>query len=135
NRQWTCDVNGAACAAAGRNQPANSVLSPDRKRAAFIRNFDLWVRDIATGKDIQLTHDGIKDFGYATDNAGWTKSERPVLLWSPDSRKIATFQHDARGVREMYLLRTGVGHPDLEAWKYPMPGDTNIFKIQRVIID
>ena len=114
---------------------ARSVLSPDGKRAAFIRNYNLWVRDIVTGKETQLTKDGAKDFGYATDNAGWTKSERPVLLWSPDSRKIATFQHDARGVREMYLLRTGVGHPDLEEWKYPMPGDTNIFKIQRVIID
>src|SRR5262245_37712531 len=114
---------------------ARSVLSPDGKRAAFIRNYNLWVRDIATGKETQFTKDGVKDFGYATDNAGWTKSDRPVLLWSPDSKKIATFQHDARGVGEMYLVRTGVGHPNLEAWKYPLPGDTNIFKIQRVIID
>ena len=114
---------------------ARSVLSPDGKRAAFIRDYNLWVRDIGTGKAIQLTKDGVKDFGYATDNAGWTKSDRPVLLWSPDSKKIATFQHDARGVREMYLVHTAIGHPDLEAWKYPLPGDPNIFKIQRVIID
>jgi len=114
---------------------ARSVLSPDGKRAAFIRDYNLWVRDAATGKETQLTKDGVKDFGYATDNAGWTKSDRPVLLWSPDSRKIATFQHDARGVREMYLVHTEVGHPDLEAWKYPLPGDMNIFRIQRVIID
>jgi len=114
---------------------ARSVLSPDGKRAAFIKDYNLWVRDTATGKETQLTKDGVKDFGYATDNAGWTKSDRPVLLWSPDSKKIATFQHDARGVRDMYLVRTAVGHPDLEAWKYPMPGDLNIFTIQRVIID
>ena len=77
----------------------------------------------------------MKDFGYATDNAGWIRSDRPVLLWSPDSKKIATFQHDGRGVGEMYLVHTAVGHPELEAWKYPLPGDENIFKIQRVIID
>ena len=76
-----------------------------------------------------------KDFGYATNNAGWTKSDRPVLLWSPDSRKIATFQHDARGVGEMYLVETKVGHPVLQEWKYPLPGDAKIFMIQRVIID
>jgi dipeptidyl aminopeptidase/acylaminoacyl peptidase len=115
--------------------PPNSVLSPDRKRAVFIRNFNLWVRNLATGGDTQLTKDGIKDFGYATDNAGWTRSDTPVVSWSPDSRRIATFQHDGRGVGEMYLADTRVGHPRLEAWKYPLVGDEKIFQIQRVIID
>src|SRR5499426_3206070 len=136
NRQWTCDVHGAKCTTVNRtSQPPNSILSPDGKRAAFIRDFNLWVRDMTTGKETQLTEDGVKDFGYATDNAGWTRSERPVLLWSPDSKKIATFQHDGRGSGEMYLVHTAVGHPTLEAWKYPLPGDAKIFEIQRVIID
>ena len=47
-----------------------------------------------------------KSFGYATDNAGWTHSDRPILVWSPDSKKIATFQQDERGVGEMYLVST-----------------------------
>jgi dipeptidyl aminopeptidase/acylaminoacyl peptidase len=111
------------------------VLSPDKKRAAFIRDFNLWLRDIATGKETQLTSDGVKDFGYATDNAGWVHSDRPILLWSPDSKKIATFQQDQRGVGEMYLVETKVGHPKLEAWKYPLPGDNVVTTIQRVIID
>lgn len=110
-------------------------VSPDGKRAAFIRNYNLWARDIATGRETQLTTDGQKDFGYATDNAGWVKSDRPVLVWSPDSRKIATFQQDERGVGEMYLVNTKVGHPELQAWKYPLPGDSLIAMIQRVVID
>jgi dipeptidyl-peptidase-4 len=91
------------------------VLSPDGKRSAFIRAYNLWVRDVATGRETQLTTDGIKEFGYATDNAGWIRSDNPILLWSPDSRKIATFQQDERGVGEMYLVNTKVGHPDLQA--------------------
>ncbi len=109
-------------------------VSPDGKLGAFIRDYNLWVRDLSTGEETQLTKDGIKDFGYATNNAGWIKSERPVLLWSPDSKKIATFQHDGRKVGEMYLVTTNVGHPKLEAWKYPLPGDDSIFQIHRVII-
>jgi dipeptidyl aminopeptidase/acylaminoacyl peptidase len=109
-------------------------ISPDGKLAAHIKDYNLWVRDIATGKDIQVTFDGQKDFGYATNNAGWTKSEVPVLLWSPNSNKIATFQHDGRGVGEMYLYDTKVGHSKLEAWKYPLPGDSLIFRIDRVVI-
>jgi len=68
------------------------VTSPDQKKGAFIRNDNLWVREVASGEETQLTTDGVKDFSYALDNAGGEKSGRPILLWSPDSKKIATFQ-------------------------------------------
>jgi dipeptidyl aminopeptidase/acylaminoacyl peptidase len=120
----------------GRRRAAGSVvISPDGKLAAFIKDWNLWVRNLDTGKETQLTTDGVENFGYATDNAGWTQSDRPVLLWSPDSKKIATFQQDQRQTGDMYLVSTNVGHPKLEAWKYPLPGDANVTTIQRVVIE
>ena len=133
--QWTCDVGGARCDSKQRPQGPPFVLSPDGKRAAFIRNYNLWIRETASGKETQLTRDGVKEYGYATDNAGWIHSDNAILLWSPDSKKIATFQQDERGTGEMYLVSTAVGHPKLEAWKYPLPGDPKIFMIERVVID
>ena len=115
--------------------PRNEILSPDGQYVAFIRNWNLWLREVATGKEIALTTDGIENFGYATDNAGWTHSDRPILSWSPDSKKIATFQQDQRHVNDMYLVKTQVGAPELQAWKYPLPGDSAIIQIHRVIID
>lgn len=144
DRDWQCDLQSLKCTAQPRLTTTASVftrglgldvLSPDKKRAAFIRDFNLWVRDVASGKEKQLTTDGVRDFGYATDNAGWIRSDRPVILWSPDSKKIATFQQDQRGVGEMYLANTKVGHPELQSWKYPLPGDSVMTTIQRVIID
>lgn len=111
------------------------IVSPDGKKAAFIKDWNLWVRDLASKQETQLTFDGVKDFGYATDNAGWTHSDRPILLWSPDSKKIATFQQDQRHVNDMYLVSTNVGAPKLQSWKYPLPDDKEIILIQRVIID
>ncbi|HYL78103.1 MAG TPA: DPP IV N-terminal domain-containing protein [Bryobacteraceae bacterium] len=144
-RRFKCDLSGAQCVAdnstgerRGRGVTAatrTDVPSPDKKTTAFIRDFNLWIRDVATGKETRLTTDGVKDFGYATDNAGWASSDRPILLWSPDSKKIATYQQDQRGVGEMYLVSTKVGHPELRAWKYPLPGDEVVTTIQRVIID
>ena len=135
-KRWTCDLQGTACTSADRPaRLANSVLSPDGKLAAFIRDYNLWVRDVATGADKQLTTDGIKDYGYATDNAGWIRSDSPVLVWSPDSKKIATFQQDQRKTGEMYLVNTVAGHPTLSAWKYPLPGDEFITMIERVVIE
>lgn len=137
-QHWNCDLQVGHCAVG--TKPAEGAappeeLSPDGKHAAFIRDYNLWVRDVASGKETQLTTDGVKDFGYVTDNAGWIHSDRPILLWSPDSKKIATFQQDQRGVGEMYLVETKVGHPVLQAWKYPLPGDAVVTTIQRVIID
>jgi dipeptidyl aminopeptidase/acylaminoacyl peptidase len=137
DRRFTCDAAATRCTAGTRTPEPdrNVVVSPDGRLGAFIRAHNLWVRELATGRETQLTRDGTEDFGYATNNAGWTKSDRPVLAWSPDSKKIATFQHDGRNVGEMYLVNTTVGHPTLEAWKYPLPGDEHIFTMQRVVID
>src|ERR1039458_7359680 len=157
DKSWKCDRQGVACAidpnpapavpaggarggrggrgGGGRGGPGAGALSPDNKSSVFIRDYNLWMRDVANNKETQLTTDGEKDFGYSTDNAGWTFSNNAVVLWSPDSKKIATFQQDQRGVGEMYLVNTTVGHPTLQAWKYPLPGDKIVTTIQRVVID
>ena len=112
----------------------NEHVSPNGKLAAYIEHYNLWIRDLNTNKSIQLTFDGKQDYGYATNNAGWIKNDGAVLKWSPNSDKIATFQQDARAVGMMYLTSSNVGHPRLEAWKHPLPGDAEIFTIERVII-
>lgn len=118
-----------------RRSGGDEVLSPDGKKSILIKEYNLFVKDIASGQLTQLTTDGIKDYGYATDNAGWKHSDAPILRWSPDSKKIATFQQDQRNSKDMYLVTTNVGAPKLEAWKYPLPGDKEIATIRRVIID
>jgi dipeptidyl aminopeptidase/acylaminoacyl peptidase len=146
-KKWSCDLTTYACTpdnstlvtparSEGRQRRGgDEVLSPDGSRAAFIKEYNLWMRDVKTNELTQLTTDGIKDFGYATDNAGWKSGDGPVLLWSPDSKKIATFKQDQRNVSDMYLVTTNVGKPILKSWKYPLPGDKEIATIQRVVID
>ena len=153
-RRWSCDTQGTRCAVAGEalggqrtggrgagggrvrvGAGAAVPTSPDGRRVAFIRDWNLWVRDGATNQERPLTADGVPNFGYATDNAGWRSSDRAIVLWSPDSRKIATFQQDERRVGDMYLVDTRVGHPVLKSWKYPLPGDGVVAMLHRVIID
>ncbi|MEO5942600.1 MAG: DPP IV N-terminal domain-containing protein, partial [Ferruginibacter sp.] len=118
-----------------KNSFRDNTISPDGKWKAYINNYNLWVKNTASGDKKQLTTDGEKDYGYATDNAGWTHSENAIVRWSPDSKKIATFKQDERNVGEMYLVSTNVGHPKLEQWKYPLPGDSVVAMIDRVIIN
>ncbi|MGH7617629.1 MAG: DPP IV N-terminal domain-containing protein, partial [Gemmatimonadaceae bacterium] len=141
-KRVSCTADTAQCSAASDDRAGGrgggrvpETTSPDGKKAAFIRDWNLWVRDVATNRETQVTRDGVKDFGYATDNAGWIHTDMAILAWSPDSKKIATYQQDQRGTGEMYLVRTKVGHPELSAWKYPLVGDSVITMIQRVIVD
>jgi dipeptidyl aminopeptidase/acylaminoacyl peptidase len=140
-RQWKCELQNYQCTqdvSLNKNDyrgDRNEVLSPDGTKSAFIKDYNLWVKDLPTGKETQLTTDGVKNFGYSTDNAGWKHSNAAILRWSPDSKKIATFQQDERKVGNMYLVTTNVGHPELKQWKYPLPGDSNVIMIQRVIIN
>ncbi|HKU79689.1 MAG TPA: DPP IV N-terminal domain-containing protein, partial [Rhodanobacteraceae bacterium] len=135
-KDYLCDAALKACAestAKGGDEPG--VRSPDDKSEAFVRDWNLWVRDVATGKETQLTTDGTKDYGYATQNAGWIHGSGAIVRWSPDSKKIATYRQDQREVGEMYTVDTRVGHPKLDAWKYPLPGDHKVFMIEPVVID
>jgi dipeptidyl-peptidase 4 len=131
-KRYLCDLAGNPRCLETDREPG--IVSPDGKLEAFIRGWNLWVRNTATGRETQLTFDGIRDFGYATDNAGWRQSKRPVLDWSPDSSEIATYQQDQRQAGEMYLVSTHVGHPVLKRWKYPVPGDAHVLMIEPVVI-
>jgi hypothetical protein len=79
----TCGPN-----ATGMTGPPPPSMSPDGKKAVFICDWNLWVKDVATGQERQLTTDGVKDFGYATSNAGWattssrTSAKSATCTWS-----------------------------------------------------
>ncbi|RKR83734.1 dipeptidyl aminopeptidase/acylaminoacyl peptidase [Mucilaginibacter gracilis] len=156
DKQWKCDLqtyavtednsqpaSGMRGAAGGRRGGGGgrrggfggAVTSPDGTKAVFIKDYNLWLRDVKSGKETQLTTDGIKDYGYATDNAGWKASDGAIVAWSPDSKKVSTFKQDQRNVSDMYLVTTNVGAPTLKQWKYPLPGDKTIPMIERVIIN
>ena len=148
---------GGAGGGAGTIRPtaSRSRCPPDNSRSVFIRNWNLWDKEMANGQETQLTTDGREGPGYSTNNAGWVSGENAIGLWSPDSKKFATQQQDERGVGHMYLVTTPTGteagrggagrgtvyservggHPILKDWAYPLPGDSIITTIQRVVID
>jgi dipeptidyl aminopeptidase/acylaminoacyl peptidase len=111
----------------GRQFPARS---PDGKFRIFLRDWNLWIRDVATGKATQLTRDGVRNFGY-----GMKKNGIALVRWAPDSKRLVAFRVDQRRVKDMYQIVTRVGHPTLKTQPYPLPGDKHVFKVHPVVID
>ena len=104
--------------------------APNKKLRVFISDWNLWVRNVATGKVTQLTTNGVKNYGY-----GMKKNGDAVVRWSPDSRKLVAFRIDQRKVKDMYTVVTRVGHPTLQTWPYPLPGDKHVFMVHPAVID
>lgn len=131
-----CDLDSYRCVQTGHLQDSVpfSVTSPDGKLAVYIREYDLWVKNLETGEDIRLTTEGEEFYGFGINNQGWNRSDRPVVKWSPDSKKISTFRLDERGVEKMTLWSTEVGRPEADIWPYALPGDSVVPMLERVVL-
>ncbi len=144
--QWRCSLDSYVCRGPEPRPeaPDNERLSPDGRWAAFSRDENLWVRSVASGEEIQLSTDGEEHFGYAVAPEGCcsvvTQARRgiepgPVLLWSPDSRRIATHKFDERGVKEAYLLEAKTGRAALHRYRVALPGDSVIPTYEAHVFD
>jgi dipeptidyl-peptidase 4 len=137
NKNWTCDIASYRCTGPDTlpYTKVTEVASPDGKWVAFERSNNLWVRSSDGRDSAQLTTDGVTDWAYAVNRAPCcltvttqrnTTELRPIILWSPDSKRIATHKFDERGVRPMYLLETKNPGPILHTYRYALPGDSVI---------
>jgi dipeptidyl aminopeptidase/acylaminoacyl peptidase len=137
HRRWTCNLTTYECTGPENvpKGPEDEVKSPDDEWVAFSREENLWIRSTENGEEIQLSQDGEEQFGYAVPAEGccYTVTARrektklkPIVFWSPDSGKIATYKLDEREVAEMHLLETHEGRPILHSYRYALPGDSEI---------
>ncbi|MDE6224855.1 MAG: DPP IV N-terminal domain-containing protein, partial [Muribaculaceae bacterium] len=88
----------------------------------------------STITEIQLTTDGVRDFGYGvpyswlnTDTLDNGDRRSAHILWSPDSRHFVSNIEDSRKVAELWVINAiAEPRPTLETYKYEMPGEENI---------
>jgi len=110
----------------GKQQYA--TFSPDGGRVAFVRANNLFVVDLATGQETQLTTDG-KPNELINGGADWVYEEEFSMArafeWAPDSRKIAFIRFDERRVPEYNMQLWGGLYPTDYRFKYPKAGEAN----------
>jgi dipeptidyl-peptidase 4 len=114
----------------------DATISPTGKKVAFIRQQNLFVLDIATGKETQLTHDGggvIKN-GMAEFVAQEEMDRMTGYWWAPDDSKIAFTRIDESAVAEVVRNEIYADEIKLFNQRYPYTGTANV-KIQLGVID
>lgn len=103
-------------------------FSPDGKQVAFVRDNNIFIKNLETGAESQITTDGKKnqiingtcDWVYE-EEFGFTKA----FFWSPDGKNIAYYRFDESRVKEYTLTYYGDLYPELYTYKYPKAGEEN----------
>ncbi|HXV87409.1 MAG TPA: S9 family peptidase, partial [Gemmatimonadales bacterium] len=102
-------------------------FSPDGRMVGFVRENDLYLTDLASGRERRLTRDGGPDIiNGATD---WVYEEeldlRDGFRFSPDGRRIAFWRFDQSPVSTFYLMDELSLYPELLPVRYPKAGRAN----------
>ena len=103
------------------NELANKpVVSPDSLHLAFIKNYNIYIKDKKTKEEIQLSYDGSKGFYYSS-----------YIQWSPDGQKIMAYKVRPGEEHKIYFVESSPKdqlQPKLQTRDYLKPGDQLPFK-------
>ncbi|GIW53332.1 MAG: peptidase S9 [Gemmatimonadales bacterium] len=111
-------------------------FSPDGRKVGFVRDNNIFVVDLESGVERQLTRDGSEDIINGTTD--WVYEEeldlRDAWRFSPDGRKIAFWRFDQSPIPPFYLLDELSLYPRLVPVRYPKAGTDNSL-VQLGVVD
>ncbi len=104
-------------------------FSPDGNKVSFVRDNNIFIKDLVTGSETAVTTDGLHNniINGATD---WVHEEEfsfsVAYFWSPDSKKIAYYKFDESKVKEFSFTEFNRQlYPNEYKFKYPKAGEQN----------
>ena len=144
--QWKCLLDSYECETDPPKERPNETISPDKRWAAFVKEYNLYLRDVSTGTVLQLTHDGVAAWDYATplpslqlmiDQGSENVQQPAAVFWAPDSSKLVTYRIDSRNsghFTSLQFVPPDQLRPRAFTYVYPLPGEV-LAKATPVIFD
>lgn len=141
-KSWTWDAARDTLAedTGTRRDRKSLLISPDGAKALFLKEFNLWVRDLESGTEKALTTDGVRYYAYAgVPDATGRPAVQPEAVWSPDSARVFTAQVDDRQVSDLpmidYAPKDGSVRPTASAVRTALPADEHVTGFRLMVID
>src|SRR5690606_29922883 len=128
---WQMDLGSRTLSRIERRTDWRWTVSPDGRTALFLKDSNIWARDLTTGAERPLTNDGHPDNAYADVPSAYrpyklSLRRGPEGCWSPDSRFFLTVQTDERHVPALPIVDyapTGGDRPTVDPNRTSLPGD------------
>lgn len=116
---------------------ARTIISPNGQWEAVVRGDNLFLRDLKSGDEKQLTYDGNPNNTYKRDseferninmqyNDQDPDAPTPEVYWSPDSRHLVAMRLQPGTERRVYEVQSSPPdqlQPKLTSYPYLKPGD------------
>jgi dipeptidyl aminopeptidase/acylaminoacyl peptidase len=116
-----------------------ATYSPDSTWIAFSRAHDLYLMrsDDPDSTEIRLTHDGELWYSFQQNHGDTvtTRRLRSRATWFEDSQKLWVKRQDWREVGELWVINTLKQRPELETYKYNLPGEENHYQDEILVFD
>lgn len=107
---------------------AYATFSPDGKKVGFMRENNLFIKDLSSGLETQFTFDG-KQNEIINGGTDWVYEEEfgftRAFFWSPDSKNIFFYRFDEKAVPEFVMPIYDGLYPTNFTFKYPKAGEKN----------
>jgi len=111
----------------GEKDIEDPKFSPDGKWVSFVRDWNLWVVNVASGETKAVTTGGSEEI--LKGKLDWVYPEELDLTtaywWSPDSSKIAFLEMDERPVTRYPIIDMSSPAGALEYTRFPQAGEPN----------
>ncbi len=106
-----------------------ATFSPNAQKVAFVRDNNMFVKDLNTGTEKAITTDGQTN-SIINGTTDWVYEEEFAFVkafqWSPDGKKIAYMRFDESEVREFTMtMHRDDAYPEYVTFKYPKVGEQN----------
>ncbi len=115
------------------------VYSPDSSYVVFAKHHNLFImgKDDADSTAKQITEDGERWFSYqwSDGDTSATEKQRPRINWFEDGKKFWVKRQDKRKVPELWVINSLKKRPELETYKYPMPGEEETYVDEIKVFD
>lgn len=112
----------------GEEKVSYATLSPDNTKVAFVKENNVFYKDLLNGDITQVTTDG-KENAIINGAADWVYEEEfsmaQAFAWSPDGKKIAFIRFDESEVPVFNMQLWGQLYPKDHLFKYPKAGEDN----------
>ena len=106
----------------------HATLSPDGSKVAYVKNNNLYYKDLVNGKIVPVTKDGEKN-KIINGNCDWVYEEEfsftRAFDWSKDGANIAFYRFDESLVPEYTIAKYTGLYPEQYTYKYPKAGERN----------
>jgi dipeptidyl-peptidase-4 len=113
---------------------ADPKISPDSRSVSFIRDHNVWLVNLADGKERAITQGGTEEI--RKGELDWVYPEeldiKTAYWWSPDSSAIAYLEMDERKVSQYPLVDFSSPSGEAEMERYPVAGGAN--PVVRVLV-